>query len=235
MDKDKKRRNLAKAAWFASVACSLALCVEDAFAADLKLGETIATKGTTNGAAACVSCHGLQGEGNAAAGFPRLAGLSSAYLSAQMAAFSTGERQSPTMQPFAKLLSLTERTAVAAYFSKMAVPAGIRTSDDTSITPAEPGPWLATRGRWDQGLPACVQCHGPGGIGVSPTFPPLAGQPANYISNQLQGWKKGARPPGPLALMPVIASKLTDADISAVAAYYAAPASGDAKRTGDMK
>lgn len=233
MNKDKKRRNVSKVAWLAGLA--YAIGVGDVCAADNKLGETIATKGTANGVAACVSCHGVHGEGNAAAGFPRLAGLNSAYLASQMAAFAAGERQSPIMQPFAKLLSLDERAAVAAYFSKMAAPAGIRISDDASITPDEPGPWLATRGRWDQGLPACVQCHGPGGIGVSPTFPPLAGQPASYISNQLQGWKKGARPPGPLALMPVIASKLTDADISAVAAYYAAPASGDTKRTGDMK
>ncbi|KIG11190.1 cytochrome c class I [Burkholderia sp. MR1] len=230
MNKDKKRLNVRKAAWFAGAA--YALNIGNAFAADIKLGEMIATRGTTDGVAACISCHGVHGEGNAAAGFPRLAGISSAYLSAQMAAFATGARQSSIMQPFAKLLSLDERASVATYFSKMAAPASIRTSDDASLNPAEPGPWLATRGRWDQGLPACVQCHGPGGIGVSPTFPPLAGQPASYISNQLHGWKKGARPPGPLALMPVVASKLTDADISAVAAYYAGPVRGEATRTG---
>jgi cytochrome c553 len=56
-------------------------------------------------------------------------------------------------------------------------------------------------------------------VGVA--FPPLAGQPAAYIESQLHGWKKGARPPGPMALMPVIVSKLSDTDISAVAAYYA--------------
>jgi len=40
----------------------------------------------------------------------------------------------------------------------------------------------------------------------------------------LHGWKKGTRPPGPMALMPVVVSKLSDADMSAVAAYYASNA-----------
>jgi cytochrome c553 len=57
----------------------------------------------------------------------------------------------------------------------------------------------------------------------------LAGLPAAYVAEQLQAWKAGNRPPGPLALMPAIASKLSDTDITAVAAYYenlAAPGTG---------
>jgi cytochrome c553 len=187
----------------------------------MMVGKTIATQGTVKGVAACISCHGAKGEGNAAAGFPRLAGVNASYLCAQLSAFANGERQSTIMQPFAKLLSSNGRSAVALYFSSLPPPAGIKADDNASIKPSDVGAWLATQGRWDQGLPACVQCHGPGGIGVGTTFPPLAGQPAAYIESQLLGWKKGARPPGPMALMPVIASKLSDADISAVAAYYA--------------
>lgn len=201
------------------------ISLTSAQAEDASIGKTIATQGTSKGVAACISCHGAHGEGNAAAGFPRLAGVSAAYISAQMAAFASGERQSPIMQPFAKLLSLDDRAAVADYFSKLPAPAGIKPQDSASVTPSEIGAWIATRGRWTQGLPACEQCHGPGGIGVGTTFPPLAGQPASYLAAQLHGWKKGTRPPGPLALMPVIASKLSDSDIAAVAAYYAANAS----------
>ena len=43
-------------------------------------GEEIASKGGGNGAAACNSCHGNKGQGLAAAGYPRLAGLHSEYL-----------------------------------------------------------------------------------------------------------------------------------------------------------
>ena len=207
---------------FAMCVVTIALGMTAAARADdMMVGKTIATQGTARGVAACISCHGAKGEGNAAAGFPRLAGVNAAYLSGQLSAFANGERQSTIMQPFAKLLSANGRSAVALYFSSLPPPAGIKTNDSAAIKPSDTGAWIATRGRWDQGLPACAQCHGPGGIGVGVAFPPLAGQPAAYIESQLHGWKKGVRPPGPMALMPVIVSKLSDTDISAVAAYYA--------------
>jgi thiosulfate dehydrogenase len=185
------------------------------------LGRTIATQGTAKGIPACISCHGANGEGNAAAGFPRLAGLSEPYLAAQLAAFADGSRENSVMQPFAKIMSLDGRNAVSQYFSSLPAPQGIRTNDPADITPSDTGAWLATRGRWQQDLPACVQCHGAGGAGVGAAFPPLAGQPAAYIEAQLNAWKNGKRSPGPLALMPAVASKLSDADIHAVAQYYA--------------
>lgn len=185
------------------------------------LGRTIAMQGTANGVPACISCHGANGEGNAAAGFPRLAGLGADYFEAQLAAFADGSRENSVMQPFAKNLSANERNAVAQYFSSLSAPQGIRTQDPADAAPSDSGAWLATRGRWQQDLPACVQCHGPGGSGVGTAFPPLAGQPAAYIEAQLHAWKNGKRPPGSLALMPAVASKLNDADIHAVALYYA--------------
>ncbi|VBB15030.1 c-type cytochrome [Burkholderia stabilis] len=203
-----------------------ALLAGRAHADDATLGKTLATQGSATGVAACIGCHGAQGEGNAAAGFPRLAGTNAAYLSAQLAAFADGSRQNPVMQPLSKLLSPHERDAVSAYFASLPAPAAVVTAavvtaDGAPIAPADTGAWLATRGRWSQGLPACAQCHGPGGLGVGSAFPPLAGQPAAYIAGQLNGWKHGTRPPGPMALMPMIAGKLSDADIDAVAAYYA--------------
>ena len=205
------------------------LAMSSAHADDLSTGQTIAMQGTAKGVAACISCHGAKGEGNAAAGFPRLAGVSAPYLSAQLTVFADGTRQNPIMQPMAKLLSAHERDAVAQYFAGLQSPPGIKAGDNESVTPSDVGAWIATRGRWNEGLPACVQCHGPGGIGVGATFPPLAGQPASYIASQLHGWQSGTRPPGPMALMPAIASKLSDTDITAVAAYYGgteAPAEG---------
>ncbi|MCS6474378.1 c-type cytochrome, partial [Burkholderia thailandensis] len=69
------------------------LLASHARADDIALGKTIATQGATTGVAACIGCHGAQGEGNAAAGFPRLAGTNAAYLAAQLAAFADGSRQ----------------------------------------------------------------------------------------------------------------------------------------------
>jgi cytochrome c553 len=87
--------------------------------------------------------------------------------------------------------------------------------------PAKRGEWLALRGRWPGGIPPCGHCHGPTGLGVGDDFPPLAGQPAAYLEAQLNGWKRGLRPPGPLALMVLVSGRLDAADIVAVAKYYA--------------
>lgn len=167
--------------------------------------------------AACISCHGAQGEG--IANFPRLAGTGQAYLQAQLDAFGDGSRKNAIMQPIAQQLTAAERTQVAQYFSQL--PAPFLAADPAQPLPADAGAWLATRGRWSDNVPACVQCHGPGGRGVGAQFPPLAGLPAAYITEQLQAWKAGSRPPGPLALMTGIAQQLTEADMTAVAAYYA--------------
>jgi len=202
-----------------------ALCVGFAAAAsvagaqDNALGAAIAAKGTSAGAAACASCHGAKGEGNGAAGFPRLAGLSAPYIEAQLASFAGGQRQNPIMQPIAKALTKPESAAVALYFSKLPAAANAG-SADAAAAPAQTGAWLATRGRWNDGLPACAQCHGPGGAGVGTVFPPLHGQSALYITNQLHAFKNKARPGGPMNLMSVVASKLSDADMTAVADYY---------------
>jgi cytochrome c553 len=194
----------------------LCIAVATATAQPAKQGQQIAAQGTSQGVAACISCHGAKGEGLGA--FPRLAGTGQAYLLAQLDAFAGGSRKNPIMQPIAQNLTPMERQAVALYFSQL--PAPFVASDSAQPSPSSTGAWLATRGRWADQVPACAQCHGPGGSGVGAQFPPLAGLPAAYIAEQLQGWKAGNRPPGPLALMSDIAKKLSDAEVSAVASYY---------------
>lgn len=182
-------------------------------------GAAIAAKGGANGATACVACHGAKGEGNPAAGFPRLAGLGQAYLQAQLENFASGARQNPVMAPIAKQLTAPERVAVAGYFGALPGAPGVAV-DEAGLRSTATGPWLATRGRWDQDLPACVQCHGPGGAGVGAAFPALAGQSPAYIAAQLQAFKNKTRPGGPDNLMATVATKLSDADIKAVSDHF---------------
>ncbi len=169
----------------------------------------IATQGLPPTVLACQTCHGPRGEGNMAAGFPRLAGLGQNYLAEQLAAFASASRANAVMKPIAEGLSAEQRTAIAAYY------AGRGKSHPNSAVPAadpEPtqkGAWLAARGKWSAEIPACSQCHGAQGLGVGDSFPPLAGQPAAYLAAQLQSWKHGTRPPGPQSLM-MIAAKLSD-------------------------
>lgn len=177
----------------------------------------IAQAGTSRGAPACISCHGARGEGLPDSGLPHLAGLNSQYLLTQLNAFASGQRAHPMMTPIAQILTVEERTALAQYYGAMQPTA---TASPTNIDAM--GARLALDGRWSDGLPACSQCHGATGAGVGAVFPALAGQSAHYIEAQLRNWQQGARPPGPLGLMKTVASKLSPADIRAVAGYFAA-------------
>jgi cytochrome c553 len=187
----------------------------------------IAADGLPTGVPACQTCHGAHGEGNIPAGFPRLAGAGAGYLAGQLAAFASGQRQSPVMQPIATGLSTSQQAGLARYYAGLGQPASGAAAIEPS--PSDAGAWLAARGRWSGDIPACAQCHGAHGLGIGDAFPPLAGQPAGYLAAQLQSWKHGTRPPGPQSLMAAIAARLSDDDVAAVAGYYASlPADGTA-------
>src|SRR6476469_6282901 len=71
----------------------------------------------------------------------------------------------------------------------------------------------------------CAACHGANGVSVSDTIPNLAAQRAVYIENQLKAFKDGARKAhsatSPIATMAAIATQLSPADITNVAAFFA--------------
>lgn len=67
---------------------------------------------------------------------------------------------------------------------------------------------------------ACITCHGANGTGDgSGAFPRLAGQAGWYTYKQLVDYASGARPN---QVMSGIAQRLTEREMEAVAAYYAA-------------
>jgi cytochrome c553 len=197
---------------------SMPIHATTAFAAD---GRDIAANGNGNNAPACSVCHGVQGGGQPDVGYPKLAGLDSEYLIAQLNAFAEGSRDNETMAPIAKALTPDERQAVAKFYAELVAPKMEEpTKADDKIIAV--GAALASRGDWSKkGLPGCGQCHGAAGQGVGKTFPGLAGQSAQFIISQLKAWKDGKRTNDPLHLMTGIASKLSDDQIAAVAAYYA--------------
>ena len=66
---------------------------------------------------------------------------------------------------------------------------------------------------------ACQACHGMDGLSKVPDAPNIAGQNEAYLVAQLQAFKTGRRQN---ESMSVVASTLSDSDIAALAAYYAA-------------
>lgn len=209
-----------RAAWYAIVAAVLLFSGVSARSSAQDAAK-IATQGNGQGGAPCQSCHQPNGSGQAAAGFPRLAGLNASYLLQQLNAFAKGTRDNPVMKLQADALTDSQRAEMAAYFSQMP-PVGTSAANAASFPdPAHIGETLATRGRWSKQIPACEQCHGPGGVGVGGSFPPLVGQSANYLATQLKAFRKGSRHNDPMGLMRHLSQSLSDQDIDAVSHWFA--------------
>lgn len=172
-------------------------------------------------AASCAACHGADGMGNAAAGYPRLAGLPKTYIAEQLKLLADGQRKNAVMAGMAKPLSPQQMDALAAYYSAMK-PGTYTPAAAPAAAEAALGQRLALRGDWDKGIPACIRCHGPGLEGVGQNFPPLAGQSAAYIAGQIKAWQDGSRAGDPLGLMHTVASRMTAQQTQAVAAWIAA-------------
>jgi len=162
----------------------------------------IVTQGS-GAAIACASCHGMEGAGNSAGGYPALAHLPVAYITKQIADFKSGARTNAVMTPIAKALSMEDAETAARFYTDL--PRKPSASAPTDAAVLARGENLAINGAWDRGLPACFKCHGAGG----------------YTISQLQAWKTGSRGNDPLQLMKTVVEKLSDEDMRAVAAYIA--------------
>ena len=64
----------------------------------------------------------------------------------------------------------------------------------------------------------CQACHGQNGMSVSPDFPNLAGQNADYLFHALKHYKNGKRKN---PIMAAQVEKLTNKDMMDLAAYFA--------------
>lgn len=195
-------------------------------------GKKIAEQGAAHASAvACASCHGADGGGNDV--FPRLAGLDAAYLEKQLQSYKDGSNRNPVMASMAGSLSADEIRDVAAYYAGLDV---VSHAVAPANEPTDTGKKLAEEGDFSvRGLPACVQCHGPGGLGVGSIFPPLAGQPFKYIKEQLAAWKSGLRNNDPAGMMEHVAEQLTAQEARSVAAYFAAQPVSRGGRDGTAK
>jgi cytochrome c553 len=167
----------------------------------------------------CAGCHGMAGEGQLHAGYPRISGQPAPYLERQLAAYADGRRKSKIMSPIAERLSAQERSRLAQHYANAG--AGGQPAPSRPKPSSSRGERLATLG--DNGLrvQACQNCHGPDGAGRAPYGAYLAGLNERYLKEELLAWKSGLRDTDPSGAMSVIARHLPEADIDAVSAYYA--------------
>jgi cytochrome c553 len=170
--------------------------------------------------ASCARCHGADGGGRGTGAFPKLAGQHRGYLLGALDAFAAGARHSGIMEPVATGLDPETRRRLADYYGGMP---SVERRDDRPPDPAAiaRGEGIALRGVPARGIPACVQCHGPGGAARNPAYPALAGQYPDYVALQLELFKEQRRGGSPWAhLMSYVAARLSPEEIRDVAQYY---------------
>lgn len=166
----------------------------------------------------CEICHGNKGNSTMNDNWPKLAGQNTNYLIKQMQDFQSNtkyKRDNPIMNALIIALSDKEKIKIANYYAKLA--ATIDTAKPNSLSL---GQRIYRGGDLNKGLPACLACHGPAGLGNPfAGFPRLSGQHAKYIASQLKAFRTSKRNNDKFQMMPKITKKMNDVEIVAVSNY----------------
>lgn len=164
--------------------------------------------------ATCQGCHTADGSRGLPAN-PILQGQHPEYLVKQLGEFKSGKRENPIMKGMAAVLSDDDARHVAAFYAAKQAKPGFAKEKDLVFL----GEKIYRGGLADRNIPACAGCHSPNGAGIPSQYPRLAGQHAEYTAAQLAAFRSGARANNPT--MTMVAAKLNDKEIKAVADYVA--------------
>lgn len=162
----------------------------------------------------CVACHGADGNSPAPAN-PKLASQYPDYLNKQLTNFKSGERKNPIMMGMVAALTPEDMKNLAAYFGSQKLAPAAAKDKELAIQ----GEKIYRGGIVALGVPACSGCHGPAGSGIPAMFPRIAGQHGEYIEIQLKTFRSGERANDPGKMMQMVAMKMSDTDMKAVAEY----------------
>lgn len=163
----------------------------------------------------CSACHGMDGN-SLNPEWPSLAGQHESYIVQSLQSFKSGARQNVLMSSMALPLTDEDMVDLAAYFVAQQPAGGVA---DPKLVNA--GERLYRGGNKETGVPACLACHGPNGLGnPAAGWPAIAGQHATYSAAQLMAYRAKQRvTDGDTQMMRNVAAMLTDDEIKAVASY----------------
>lgn len=167
----------------------------------------------------CVTCHGQQGEGTNNGYFPRIAGKPAGYLYNQLRSFRDGTRHYAPMNYLVAYMPDSFLHEIAEYFAKQRPPFAAKEVASVPPDVLARGRQLVTAGDPRTGVPACIACHGAGLTGMQPGIPGLVGLRPTYIVAQLTRWRVGERHAAEPDCMRRVATRLSDTDVTAVAAF----------------
>jgi len=155
-------------------------------------------------AAACAGCHGADGNSQIP-GMPNLTSQAPEYFGAAMQAYQSGGRPGNMMTGLVVSIDEESIQNMALYYALQEP----RRSSMAGSGDAEAGRTAAQ---------ACSSCHGADGNVTAADMPTLAGQDAVYLAASMKAYAQGQRDH---AQMVTATAELGDADIEALAAFYA--------------
>jgi sulfide dehydrogenase cytochrome subunit len=160
-------------------------------------------------ARSCNSCHGLNGV-SVGPTMPSIGGLSESYLKNIMLQWKSGERYSATMGRHFKGYSDDELAGLAAYFSRLPWTPVVQHADAKTLAQGK------------EASERCETCHGAtGGAPDDADTPRINGQWADYMHLEMLKYRTDAVKM-PHKKMRGNSKKLGEADVEAVAKYFAA-------------
>jgi len=162
----------------------------------------------------CAVCHGTDGNSPLSAN-PNLAGQHAEYLYKQLVEFKSGARANAIMAGMVANLSDDDMRNLAAYYTAQSA----KESSAKNLELATEGQKLYRGGVPDKGIAACSACHSPDGAGIPPVYPRVSGQHSEYTTAQLRAFRSGGRNNDPNSMMRMVASRLSDEEIQALAEY----------------
>lgn len=167
--------------------------------------------------AICAACHGVDGNSMVAT-WPKLAGQHEQYLARQIRLIKAGARPVPEMAGIVPGLSEQDIDDLAAFYASKTNNGGV--ADESLV---ELGQRVYRAGNAENGVPACMACHGPAGEGNPLSgYPALAGQHAVYTANLLNRFRDGENwgdKDASSHVMNGVAARLTVEEIEAVSSY----------------
>nr|WP_106183141.1 c-type cytochrome [Candidatus Pandoraea novymonadis] len=182
---------------------------------DLKRGQAVAAQ-------VCVSCHAIDAKSLSEV-YPSLAGQHADYLYQQLKDFQLQpgaqepQRNNKIMEAMVAILSDQDMRDVVDYYASQKEQRGLAHHDNPNSSIL--GEKIFRGGISQKGVPACVACHGPDGGGMPSQYPRLRGQNSAYTQAQLIAFRDETRVNN--VAMQVIASRLSDDEIMALADYIA--------------
>lgn len=162
----------------------------------------------------CAACHGADGNSSVTTN-PKLAHQHPEYLLKQLQEFKSGKRANAVMTGMAATLSDDDMKNVAAWLSTKEPKHGF--AKDKELVAL--GERIYKGGVADRQIAACAGCHSPTGAGIPSQYPRLSGQHQDYTVAQLNAFRGGVR--NNSIQMSMVAAKLNDKEIQAVADYIA--------------